>query len=343
MAEITNLDDENDLYQLPEQDLLAILTSTKLVVEEGELVWVDAAHIEQLCDRWSKEPVEQPIFSPQWYEQYHFHDGTERSVNWILLLDALNFCFWAEKDQPRWTIDYRGETLNGYLAEAAALKRAVEEGFPLWDATFLSQIDEATIAHIFRGKGTIPLFAQRVHNAREVGNVLREQYDGQFIHAIEQVQNDAIGLVRLLAQQFPSFYDVETYRKQNIFFYKRAQICVADLFNAFSGKTWGAFTNLDQLTIFADYKLPQVLRHSKILEYAPELAEKVDNQELIPAGSEEEIEIRAATVWACELLRQAMERRGQRLTASEIDLRLWFAGQKAGEMRPYHRTRTFFY
>jgi hypothetical protein len=64
---------------------------------------------------------------------------------------------------------------------------------------------------------------------------------------------------------------------------------------------------------------------------------------LIPAGSEEEVEIRAATIWACELLRREMQKHGYHLTAAEIDLRLWHMSQQTAEMRPYHRTRTIYY
>jgi len=97
------------------------------------------------------------------------------------------------------------------------------------------------------------------------------------------------------------------------------------------------------LTIFADYKLPQVLRHYHVLEYDSTLAQRIDNQELLPAESEEEIEIRAATIWACELLRRTIQQHGYATTAAEIDLRLWLMGQQLTEMRPYHRTRTIYY
>jgi hypothetical protein len=72
---------------------------------------------------------------------------------------------------------------------------------------------------------------------------------------------------------------------------------------------WGIFADLEQLTIFADYKLPQVLRHYHVLAYDSTLAQRIDNQELLPAAeSEEEVEIRAATIWACECLCRAMRR-----------------------------------
>lgn len=126
-------------------------------------------------------------------------------------------------------------------------------------------------------------------------------------------------------------------------FLKRAQICVADLYHAFDGQQWGTLADFEQLTIFADYKLPQVLRHYHVLEYNSILAQRVDNQELLPIESEEEVEIRATTIWACELLRRKMQHHGYAMTAAEIDQRLWLMGQESTEMRPYHRTRTIYY
>jgi len=89
--------------------------------------------------------------------------------------------------------------------------------------------------------------------------------------------------------------------------------------------------------------LPQVLRYYNVLEYHPALAERIDNKDVLDANSEEEVEIRAATIWACELLRRRMQQRGHKVTSAEIDQRLWLLGQKSADMKPYHRTRTIFY
>ncbi|GCE24927.1 hypothetical protein KDA_04110 [Dictyobacter alpinus] len=331
-------------YALPATDPLGILSSTRTVVEQTEYVWINHDQIEQLSKRWQQEDAQgAQLATLLWDERYHFSDGTARTVNWLLLLDALNFCFWAEKDQPRWTITYRDQTLNGYWAEAAALKRGVEEGLPLWDAEYLATLSEETLAHIFRGTATIPLFEQRVQNAREVGRVLLERYDGQFTNAIEQAEHSAIKLVLLLERDFPSFRDVASYHGHQVRFLKRAQITVADISGSFHGQGWGNLAEQDQLTIFADYKLPQVLRDYNVLEYQAQLARKIDNQELILPGSEEEVAIRACTIWACEFLRQALQRQGQLVTAADIDMRLWLLGQRSEALLPYHRTRTIYY
>lgn len=340
--------DNDDPYSLNEaDDTLGVLSSTRVVVEQGENVWINQERLEQLASSWVQNGEgNEELDAALWNEQYHFNDNTERTANWVLLLDALNFCFWAEKGQPRWQIEYQGEQLNGYWAEAASLKRAVEESMPLWDAQYLSSMSDKDLAAIFRaveGSPPIPLFEQRLENVREVGRVLLERYEGQFARLIEQAKGSAPRLAALLAEHFPSFNDVANYRGKEVRFYKRAQICVADLHGTFGGKQWGAFADIDQLTAFADYKLPQVLRHYHVLEYSPALAERIDNEELIPAGSEEEIEIRAATIWASELLRRAMARQGHPVTPAAIDQRLWLLGQSMPDMKPYHRTRTIFY
>ena len=118
----------------------------------------------------------------------------------------------------------------------------------------------------------------------------------------------------------------------------------ADLFGAFNGNKWGRFSDLDSLTAFADYKLPQVLRHLGVLRYEDALAKKVDQKTLIVAGSPEEVEIRANTIWAVELIRQELHAMGNPLNAFEIDWILWNLGQYDRHgIKPYHRTITIFY
>ena len=307
----------------------------------------------------------------------HFFDGTERTLNWMALLDALNFCFWGDSPRPRavergaaatpppdldtiprWRVHWRGTWYNGYNALAVALRRAMDAGIPLWDAAYLARLDEVTLAKILRPDPDengiavpIPLFMARLAHAREVGRVLLENYDGQFANVITAAQGDAVALALSIVANFPSFDDAAEWRMPDgmgtpvqVRFFKRAQILVADIASAFDGQGWGAFTNLGDLTAFADYKVPQLLRRLGILDYAPDLAARIDRLELIPPGSPDEIAIRAATIWGVEWLRRALAARGMLVTPAAIDYRLWLAGQQShAQDRPYHRTRTIYY
>lgn len=58
-------------------------------------------------------------------------------------------------------------------------------------------------------------------------------------------------------------------------FYKRAQILVADTWSVLEGKGDGSFEDISSLTIFADYRIPQVLVHLKAMKYSDELMKKL--------------------------------------------------------------------
>ena len=85
-----------------------------------------------------------------------------------------------------------------------------------------------------------------------------------------------------------------------VFFYKRAQIFTGDVWGAFQGQGLGAFDDIAKLTMFADYRVPVVLKHMGILRYSDVLQAKVDAQEVLPAGA-----------WRAEQQRRALPRTGQ--------------------------------
>src|SRR5690242_12829242 len=192
----------------PANDTLGVLTGTAPVVREGALVTLGADAAERLAGQWAKEPW--PAITTD-FAAMHFNDGAERTANWMLLVDALNFCFWGEPGEPRWSVEWRGQTWDGYYALAAACTRAMDEGVLLADAAFLADLTAEQLAGVLRpapGCPTIPLFEERLANAREVGRVLGERYGGQMSHVIEAANYDAVALVVRLARDFSSFADV---------------------------------------------------------------------------------------------------------------------------------------
>jgi len=321
--------------------VLPVLSSCRSVVERSRFVHVDPLSVSRFLDRRPQLLIPPLHHGPP---PYHYFDGTGITAEWLFVVDTINHCFWPDIDAPRWEVTYREEPLSGYWALAASLKRAMEEGVAVHRAETLAALDEETLASIFRGTGTIPLFRERLENLREAGRVLLERFQGSFLHLLEESRYSAVELVSLLAGTLPSFRDIALYRGETVHFYKRAQLLATDLWCAFGGAAWGGFADLSALTAFADYKLPQVLRHLGILSYAPDLAERVDSLAPIPAGSPEEVEIRAATAWGVEWLRQALVDRGQWVISAQLDNWLWTLGQHdTYRQKPYHRTRTIFY
>jgi hypothetical protein len=281
---------------------------------------------------------------PGWQQPCHFFDGGPQTVRWVFVLDVLNHCFWPDPGAPVWTVHYQGSAHSGYWGLAASLKRAVEDGLPLTDAATLAAMNAADLAAIFSGEGEIPLFRERLRNLREAGSVLLRSWQGDIVRLVAAAGGSALEVARLVTASFPSFRDQARYQGKTVLFWKRAQIFAADLHAAFAGSSWGAFHDIDRLTAFADYKLPQVLRELGVISYDVELARAVDGRIELAPGSEAEVAIRAMTVHAVEALREAFSRSGRRVTAAEVDHWLWQLGQlEPFRARPYHRCRTIYY
>ena len=353
-------------------DPLDVLKTTAYVVENAQHVKINLDAVEHAAD----VLVEKQTEPPAWNYEFHFHDGTPRTVNYLFLLDTLNFCFWGK---PKWGIDFviasreaakqspitteiassqsfdsaplrsgslltKTKRLNGYWALAASLTRAIEKDSRIADSDFMARVSPQELGEILTGTGTIPLLAERWRNMRELGIVLKNLWEGQAARLVECAGRNAPRLAQMVAENFSSFNDIAVYDNREVRFFKRAQIVVTDVWGAFGGKDWGEFEDIDQLTAFADYKLPQILRAWDILKYAPTLARKVDAQIELAAGSPDEIEIRAAMLWAVEWLREALAKRERHLWSIQVDWILWQASQeKLKGMKPYHRVRTSYY
>jgi hypothetical protein len=194
------------------------------------------------------------------------------------------------------------------------------------------------------GEHVIPLFSARVLHLREAGSVLGERWHGRFLRLVDVAGGSAVRLVQLVVDQFPSFRDVARYAGREVRFYKRAQILAGDLAGSFDHSGAGALSGLEHLTAFADYKVPQVLHQLGVLRYDPYLMSILRARREITHGSPEEVEIRAATIWAVEHLRRRLAADDNPIPAYQIDWHLWNLGQSLpSDMLPYHRTRTIYY
>lgn len=331
----------NTLLDLKESEIgLGVLDSTLPVVEMARHVWIDERAIETLCQNWLEGKVE----SPAWDERYHWSDGTIRTATAILVLDAWNFSFWPDPGKPKWRVKYKGKTLNGYMALAASVKRAIEEGYDLYDPESLAALTMKDVKKIFRGQGEIPLLAKRLEHAREVGRRLLEKWDGDFSNMLRAAEGSAVSLTELIVETFPSFDDTAIYRGREVKLYKRAQILPVDLMGGMKDEPLVQFHDIDRLTAFADYKIPQVLEAHGVLRYSPDLEALLERQEGLGTGDPREVEIRAAMIWAVELIRRSLQAMGRSTPPFELDWMLWNLGQEPVENeRPYHRTRTVFY
>lgn len=61
------------------------------------------------------------------------------------------------------------------------------------------------------------------------------------------------------------------FQGKRISFHKRAQILVADFWGVMKARGKGDITNMDWLTMFADYRVPQALVYLGVLRYSDTL------------------------------------------------------------------------
>jgi len=319
---------------------LPVLASIEKIVRESRWVSFHPERIEPAVLQWGDLPEAQS----SWHHPCHYFNGEAETVRWIFVLDILNHCFWPDVGERTWTVQYRGNPYSGYWGLAASLKRAVEDGIPITDAAFLADIPSEDLKRIFAGEGEIPLFQERLFNLREAGRALLTQWDGNIVHLVEAAAGNAVRIIELVVSSFPSFRDEALHHGEKAYFWKRAQIFAADLHAAFEAKAWGEFHDIEQLTAFADYKLPQVLREFGVISYHPDLARRIDSLDVLEPGSEEEVEIRAMTIKSVEAFKKSFRQIGKEVTSIGIDNWLWQLGQlEPFRQKPYHHCRTIFY
>lgn len=157
-----------------------------------------------------------------------------------------------------------------------------------------------------------------------------------------------------MLEHFPSFRDTAEFKGRRVKILKRVQILVGDLWGCFEGKGFGEFTDIDSVTMFADYRVPQALLSLRILKYSDALMERLHKKDMFTSGESAEVEIRGGSIWAVELLRRELAKQIVETDgASEvppnailIDFYLWdYAKQNQEQIKqwPIHRIRTFFY
>jgi len=327
-------------FKIDRPDPLGILRSTKKVVETAKFVSIKNENIDKISNR-IKERFEKGIGSQE--IGVSPIENMENSLQLLFLEDVVNFCFWPDEGTPKWQVETIDEkiTSGGWYSLQACFERGLKNRIPILDAHYLSSIFLEDGSQFFKGINNvqIPLLQERVNNLREAGRILADKFNGKFINVIHAADYDAIKLAKLIIEKFPSFRDVSVLDGKKIFFYKRAQIVAQDISYIFRSLE-KQLTNLEQLTAFADYKLPQILRMYGVLEYEKNLVERIDNYVQILHDSREEIEIRSATIWSVELLRCYLPN----MTIANIDNTIWIISQDVqGEARPYHRTRTIYY
>lgn len=178
---------------------------------------------------------------------------------------------------------------------------------------------------------------------RDLGRFLIDRHEGSYDRLLECAQGSAARLCESLST-IPFFHDVQRYRGIDVPFFHRAQRLVCELATGADGDGLGRFDDLRELTPSSDAECALALRCAGVLSYDDQLADRVDHGEIVPAHSEREVEIRAATVHAAERVTATVQSRLPSVTAADVDRWLRARARAARrDGREPHRTRSVFY
>jgi len=344
-----------------------VLPSTQSLVTTPEHVHINNDRLEAIAQEWAPSEFKIPAWD---FPPYPASD--ERIVDFLFWGNTINFCFTnfaaSDTENVKYTVEFEGKPQEGSSAMWASLRKAVTAyGDQALTGTFWRDISNARAREIFQGidrAHDIPMYEERRQILHDVGDVLATRYarqdGGTFSTFIESCKQhgelrlytnrggyDPNGLLAMLIQEMPSFQDNwETKDNHIVEFNKRAQLAAAMAWGRSQNRDGTLFAPVDikEMTVFADYTLPKVLRALGVLEYNAPLAETVDIRNVIPAGSQEELEIRASTVHAADrLITRINTIASKDIHAVHMDYKIFSAGRKMSNTAPHHYTTTTAY
>lgn len=322
-----------------------VRNSTSYIIQHSKHVHIDYNQIDiELSVNESRyTPSNLP---PSWAQDYHYvhQDGNHTlTCQYIIVLDALNFCFWPTEG---YEYQHLASSLKNVLTNdkhafdadnlinltTGTLQQWLQPIQPLIDMPKHQHNDNELIQSAIQTTDyklhSVPLLEQRVHALHEVGHVLKKYFDGLCISMIKSCNNNASQLAYTMSTYFTMWRDISMYNGNFIHYYKRIQIFIGDIYGAFNGKDIGYFKDLHNLTCFADYRIPQLLHHLNILQYSQELNNIINNYNIIQNNSIYEIEIRAATVQAVDYIQQQLSKQHNiNMLSLQIDWILWYVKQ----------------
>lgn len=118
--------------------MLNVLETSKFIVENSELVNISQDGIDKLCESIHEEDLN--VTESGWT---HYQWPYEELVPLLFIFDAVNFCFWAGKDQPKWAVDIGGKTMDGSMALLWCIEEEMGKNPELIKPAGLANLSEA--------------------------------------------------------------------------------------------------------------------------------------------------------------------------------------------------------
>ncbi len=248
---------------------------------------------------------------------YPQSDDFEEMCKFYLIFNSINYCYFDEDGKRFEDGKMRGSTL--------AATRLTKHWEDIQRPEFLSNVDENyLLSELFRAEGPISLVKQRTEALREVGRFLNQHSDttNLFEKLFRKYKSNAYHISQALPNHLPTWRDP---------FFKRSQLFVGMVYGRFQDWKDLPITedSLDDLTVFADYRIPETLIRMGIMIPSASLLTRIHRREPIASGSRKELEIRAATIMGTDGLTDALDELNpdRKINILHSDFLLWSAGR----------------
>ncbi|KAI9291065.1 hypothetical protein K502DRAFT_368746 [Neoconidiobolus thromboides FSU 785] len=346
---------------LPEtMNLNPVAQSAQFIYENSEYVSVNLENVEKFCQKLEADINNVPFNYLNWsFHELNPNPNFKNALEWIFLVDSLNFSFWSDLEinndinyikKYKYGVLYKGKIYQGYWSLPAVINRALDNGIDLLNFNTILSMTNEELKQLFYSDYSLiepypPLIEERIFVMKQISFVMISKYNNKVENLIQKGNKDAIQLMTIITQDFNCFKDQCEFLGKTVQFNKRAQIFIADVAAYLEYKNLGEFNNINQITMFPDYRVPQTLLKLEILKYNDKLMNKLIQNEAIDYGQLEEIEIRGNSIWAVELIIQQLNKKFN-LNAIKIDFYLWEYAQHYklhSSNYPIHRTRSIYY
>lgn len=323
-----------------------VKASAEFIANNSQSVFVNYARCKEAAQEIKKQ-MKVSHYSPETWSSHPLNPEPDfpNLADWVFTVDLLNFSFWS--DLPRFTVTYKSEVYTGYWSLVACINRALDNNIPITTPTFWysKEFTFDLLKQVFRSDNHIdaPLLSERYQVLVEAGQVFKSQNLTSFEEVLAHNNNSALQTIDWVTSNIPSFDDKAVYKGRTVYIYKRAQILVGDLWACFRCQGFGKFDDIDEITMFADYRVPQILYTLGCIEYSPALKQKIQSKVPLESGSSEEVEIRGCSIHAVELIVAEIKN----INAILADFYLWDTAKmdekKNTEIIECHRVRSVYY
>eukprot|EP00002_Diphylleia_rotans_P015719 TRINITY_DN3047_c0_g1_i1.p1 TRINITY_DN3047_c0_g1~~TRINITY_DN3047_c0_g1_i1.p1 ORF type:complete len:341 (-),score=92.19 TRINITY_DN3047_c0_g1_i1:33-1055(-) len=327
-----------------------IRSSCLFVSENAPLVKIDEEAVDRFVQQLDYErfqSVSRPVGLPLRF------DNTAQEINFHTLINMLNFGSGFRKELHQACDRGAYETMlfgvmsmhiSQFELSASNLKTISRASIiDFFRIPYTHEVEKSPGIYLSQPTALAPLVDMILHVLNECGELLEKYRYRDFSQFVIESckEKSAVLLTERLVKAFPTFDDRFTWKGQEIFIYKKAQLVAAELYRHLKDKDpLMNFVDMNKLTVFSDNVVPAILRHYGILSVEETLLKKIEDGVDLPCG-DEDLQLRACAIVACEQITKKLQLRfpDRSIDESDVDYFLWLVA-KEPDLRKVQRHAT---